>query len=81
MSSVGIYEAKTHFSELIARVAAGETIEITRHGKAVAWLAPASGAGANAAGSLEEEFVAFAAGHTLGGLTLRELIDEGRRIQ
>jgi prevent-host-death family protein len=40
MTSVGIYEAKTHFSELVARVEAGEIIEITRHGKAVARLEP-----------------------------------------
>ena len=40
MTSVGIYEAKTHFSELVARVQEGETIEITRHGKAVARLEP-----------------------------------------
>jgi prevent-host-death family protein len=38
MTSVGVYEAKTHFSQLIARVQAGETIEITRHGRAVALI-------------------------------------------
>lgn len=37
-SQVGIYEAKTHLSELIDRVEAGEVIEITRHGKPVARL-------------------------------------------
>ena len=44
MTSVGIYEAKTHLSELIARVEAGEAVEITRHGKAVARLLPEAGA-------------------------------------
>lgn len=37
---VGIHEAKTHFSELIRRVAAGEEIVISRGGKPVARLSP-----------------------------------------
>ncbi|MGH8538976.1 MAG: type II toxin-antitoxin system Phd/YefM family antitoxin [Stenotrophobium sp.] len=40
---VGIYEAKTHFPKLLARVARGERVTITRHGKAVAELGPVSG--------------------------------------
>ncbi len=36
--SVGIHEAKTHFSRLVERVAAGEEIEITRRGEVVARL-------------------------------------------
>ena len=39
-SSVGVHEAKTHLSRLLARVAAGERIEITNRGKAVALLVP-----------------------------------------
>ncbi|MGQ0653017.1 MAG: type II toxin-antitoxin system Phd/YefM family antitoxin [Betaproteobacteria bacterium] len=41
-SFVGSFEAKTKFAELLDRVAAGETVTITRHGKAVAKLVPAS---------------------------------------
>ena len=37
-------EAKTHLSELIQRAEVGEEIEITRHGKVVAKLVPASSA-------------------------------------
>jgi prevent-host-death family protein len=37
---VGVYEAKTHLPRLLARVARGETITITRHGKPVAVLRP-----------------------------------------
>ena len=40
MTSVGVYEAKTHLPRLIARVAKGEAITITRHGKPVAMLVP-----------------------------------------
>lgn len=38
--SVGVHEAKTHFSKLLERVAAGEEITITRRGEAVAQLVP-----------------------------------------
>lgn len=38
--TINIYEAKTHFSDLIDRVAKGEEIVISRRGKPVARLAP-----------------------------------------
>ena len=40
-SSVGAFEAKTHFSQLIERAMQGEEIFITRRGKPVAKLVPA----------------------------------------
>jgi prevent-host-death family protein len=40
MASVGAFEAKTHLSELLDRVARGERITITRHGVPVAILVP-----------------------------------------
>ena len=39
-ASVGTFEAKTHLSALLERVARGETITITRNGVPVARLAP-----------------------------------------
>lgn len=39
---VGAYEAKTHLPKLLERVARGERITITKHGKAVAELRPVS---------------------------------------
>lgn len=39
-TSVGAFEAKTHFSQLIERVMHGEEIFITRRGKLVAKLVP-----------------------------------------
>lgn len=38
MKEVGVLEAKTHLSALIAEVGAGEEVVITRHGKPVARL-------------------------------------------
>lgn len=40
MASVGIRELRQHASELIRRVEAGETVEITDRGRPVAVLAP-----------------------------------------
>ena len=40
MAEVNIHDAKTHFSKLLKRVAAGEEIIIARSGKPVAKLVP-----------------------------------------
>jgi prevent-host-death family protein len=40
---IGIYEAKTHFASLVARVEKGERITITRHGRPVAVLTSPEG--------------------------------------
>jgi prevent-host-death family protein len=37
---VNVQEAKTHLSALLARVAAGERIVLSRHGKPIAQLVP-----------------------------------------
>jgi len=42
MHSVGAFEAKTHFSALLEKVAHGERVVITRHGKPIARLVPIS---------------------------------------
>jgi prevent-host-death family protein len=40
MATVGAFEAKTHFAQLLQRVERGEEITITRRGKAIARLVP-----------------------------------------
>jgi prevent-host-death family protein len=40
MTSVGIRELRQRMSELLRRVAAGETIEVTNRGRPVALLTP-----------------------------------------
>lgn len=40
MTTIGAYEAKTRFSELLERIEKGESFTITRHGRPVAVLAP-----------------------------------------
>jgi prevent-host-death family protein len=40
MTTVTLVEAKTHLSELLDRVEAGEAVVITRHGRPIANLSP-----------------------------------------
>ncbi len=80
MATVGAYEAKTHLPQLLDRVARGETITITRHGVPVAMLVPAPEARQKNTKAVIEALREFRRGKTLGGLTIRQLIDEGRRF-
>lgn len=82
MESVGSFEAKTHLPRLLERVAGGEEITITKHGKPVARLVPAEPVAAKPdVRQVIEELRAFRKGNTLGdGLTIRDLIEEGRRF-
>lgn len=79
MSTVGAYEAKTHLPKLLERVAGGEEITITRHGVAVARLVPADRPGSRPAQETIAQLRAFRRGKCLGKLSLRELIEAGRR--
>lgn len=80
MPSVGAYQAKTHLAELLDRVEGGERITITRHGRAVAELVPALGAPDVTLDDAIDGLRSFRAHHTLDdGLTIRDLITEGRR--
>ena len=77
---VGAYYAKTHLAALLDRVEKGERITITRHGRAVADLVPPIGAPAMSVDDAVDHLRRFRNEHTLGdGLTIRQLIEEGRR--
>ena len=77
--TVGAFEAKPHLSALLDRVEKGETIPITRHGAPVARLVPvkripAEAERAEAIAKIKE----LGRRYTLGGLSLKELIEDGR---
>jgi len=81
MESVGAYEAKTHLSELLDRVARGEEIRITRNGRPVARLVPDAASPPSDVRAVIAEIKEFRKGRTLGDdLTIRDLIEEGRRF-
>ena len=79
MKTVGAYEAKTHLPKLLEEVAAGETITITKHGVPVARLVPPEDEPERTVDELIAELRVFRKGHKLGDITIRELIEEGRR--
>lgn len=82
METIGSFEAKTHLSHILERVAAGEEFTITRHGKPIARLVPAEGVAPKPdVRGVIEELKTFSKGNKLGkGLTIRQLIEKGRRF-
>jgi prevent-host-death family protein len=79
MTSVGAFDAKTHLNELLQRASKGETIRITRRGVPMAKLVPPDDGEKEDARNLVEAIRQLRKGTTLGNVTIRELIDDGRR--
>jgi prevent-host-death family protein len=79
MITVGAFEAKTHLSALLDRVAAGEEVTITKHGKPVARLVGTQQIDRARADEAVEMLKELRKGTTLGGLSWKELRDEGRK--
>ncbi len=79
MKTVGAFDAKTHLNELLQRVSKGETIRITRRGVPIAKLVPADSGEKQDPRELAQGIRDVRRGATLGKVTIRELIDEGRR--
>ena len=79
METVGAYEAKTHLPKLLERVLKGERITITKHGVPIAVLQPPYPEKTVDPKSVIAELREFRNKHTLGGLSIREMIREGRR--
>jgi len=79
-NTAGAYEAKTHLSELLEKVGAGEEITITKHGAPAAKLAPLKKeASPKERVAAIERIQKLATGLSLRGLKLKDLIREGRR--
>lgn len=79
MREIGAFEAKNTLGSLLDRVEHGEEIVITRRGKAIAKLVPtAIGHDRRAAHAAAVRLIKRSKGVTLGGVSLKELIDEGR---
>lgn len=79
-NAVGAYDAKTHFSELLARVEGGEEVTITRHGSPVARMVPVRRTTTREQRRAAIEAIRqLAKGNSLGELRIRDLMTEGRR--
>jgi prevent-host-death family protein len=79
METVGLFEAETHLPQLLERVSRGERITITEHGRPVAMLVPAPDEKADVEETVRK-LLEFGKGRSLGGLTIREMVEEGRRF-
>jgi prevent-host-death family protein len=79
MRKVGIYEAKTHLPKLIDEVMHGASIVITKHGVPVAILEPHETVKRSDPATIIAQLRDFRKKHTLEGLSIREMIAEGRR--
>ena len=79
MRTVGAYEAKTHLSQLIEEVTRGERVAITKNGTPVALLVPVPSLQKPDAREVIRQLREFRRGITLGALSSREMIEEGRR--
>jgi prevent-host-death family protein len=79
MKTVGAFEAKTHLNELLRQVSQGETVRITRRGIPVAKLVPPEDGEHKDLKQIVHDIREIRKGANLRGLTIRKLIDEGRR--
>ena len=78
MPTVGAYQAKTKFSELVERVQKGERITITRYGEPVAVLIPVESAPSSPLEEVIQDIKSLRQKNSLGDLDLKEMIEEGR---
>ncbi len=79
METIGAYEAKTHLPKLLERVLKGEQITITKHGVPVAILQPPLSLKKTEPKKVISELRKFRDKHSLEDLSIRDMIEEGRR--
>ena len=78
--TIGAYEAKTHLPRLLDEVASGATITITKRGVPVAILVPPAARRMTPDEVVEGFRKLREQVKPLGDLTIRDLIEEGRRF-
>ncbi len=80
MREIGAFEAKNRLGQLLDLVEQGEEVVITRHGKAVPRLVPPkTGFSRSEAREAAQRIREMSRGVRLGGLRVKDLIEEGRR--
>jgi prevent-host-death family protein len=78
MKQVGVYEAKTQLPRLLDEVEQGEEITITRYGRPIARIVPLRER-RRTVREVIEAMRELRKGNRLDGITIRELIEEGRK--
>jgi prevent-host-death family protein len=79
MKNIGLFEAKQKLSELVERASGGERIGITRRGKLAAVLIPARNDVSLKEAFAEIERIRMRGKPLPKGVTVKDLIEEGRR--
>jgi len=79
MRTVGAQEVKAHLAQILDEVEDGEEVTITRRGRPVAKLVPVAPPAAMTPNEVMDALREFRKGNRLAGVTIRELIEEGRR--
>ncbi len=79
MQTIGAFQAKTHFSSILDQVEKGDSVIITRHGRAIARLIPVTGSDREKIKLTIQRVKQLSQRNTLSGLDWKTLRDEGRR--
>ena len=79
VSTIGAFEAKHTFSELLDKVGRGAEITITKQDRPLAMLVPAAAPDQEKRKKAAVELRVMRERNNLKGLSVRELIDAGRR--
>jgi prevent-host-death family protein len=79
MRKIGAYELKTHLSEVLDAVEHGQTVVVTRHGRPIARISPDAADQRQQASQAVQSLLNFPRIPLPKGVTVRSLIEEGRR--
>lgn len=79
MRTIGAFEAKNRLSELLTAAENGEVVMITKHGRPIAKLVPIDDFDRAKAREAADWLIEFRKKHSLGGLKIKDLINEGRK--
>lgn len=80
-NTMSVFEAKSHFCEVIRRAEHGEGTTILKHNIPVAFIAPIVETKKSKYTKREaiDGILAMREGNSLDGITIKELIEEGRK--
>ena len=79
MDKLSVYDAKARFSALVERAEAGRSTVITKRGRVVAKIIPATAPRWDRAAVLDEAEAFRKSVKIKGRISVRKLIEEGRR--
>jgi len=79
VKKIGAFEAKNRLSELLEAAENGEEVVITKHGRPVAKLIAVREFDRAKAREAAEWLIEFRKSHSLDGLKIKDLINQGRK--